>query len=144
MSEIPQTPKSAWPIYLFGFIALALFLIGALALLSSSGPPPDEGAARSEEPTKAYADLQTENKTQLESFAWADKAKGTVQIPIDLAIQLTLPRLQSQQPSPAGPINAPVAAPAAPPETEAAPGTELPETLPAPAEPTPSGEPVSP
>jgi hypothetical protein len=135
MSEIPQPPKSVWPIFVIGFVALALFLLGSKALLSLSGPAPDEGAARSEERAKAYADLQAENKKMLESFAWADKAKGTVQIPIDLAVQLTIPRLQSQQPEPANPILAP--APPAAPAASTAPSAPPSATEPAPTE-TPS------
>lgn len=139
MSANPQNPKRIWPIFVVGLIALALFYFGTLILLSSSGPAADEGAARSAERTKAYADLQAENKKQLETFAWADKAKGTVQIPIDLAIQLTLPRLQSQQPAPAGPINVPP--PAATPEATPA-GLET-GTTPI-SEPVPTEAPVAP
>ncbi len=127
--------------FVIGLIALALFLIGTVALLSFSGPTPDEGAARSQERTKAYAELQAENKMRLETFAWADKAKGSVQIPIDLAIQLTLPRLQNKQPTPADPIivAAQVAAPepAASPEAGATPSAEPIAAEPAASEPTP-------
>ncbi len=161
MSEIQNTPKRVWPSYVFGFVALALFLIGALVLLSFSGPDVDEGAARSEERTKAYEELQTENKKQLESFAWTDKEKGTVQIPIDLAVQLTIPRLQNQQPSVAGPITVPAPPPApapeaAPvgPETGVTPITEPAAPAPASTEPaseepaaaelTPTGDSVTP
>ncbi|MEX1119139.1 MAG: hypothetical protein WEB60_10155 [Terrimicrobiaceae bacterium] len=139
MSENPTSPKSIWPIFVVGIVALALFLIGAVALLSFSGPVPNEDAARSAERAKAYADLQAENKKQLETFAWADKAKGTVQIPIDLAIQLTLPKLQSQQPTPAGPLVAP--APAAPAVPEATSDTS---TATEPATPSASPETASP
>jgi hypothetical protein len=128
MSEIPQPPKSVWPIFVIGFVALALFLLGSKALLSLSGPAADEGAARSEERTKAYTDLQAENQKLLGSFAWADKAKGTVQIPIELAVQLTIPRLQSQLPAPANPI----VAPAVPPAPDAGASPDVPEATPAP------------
>ncbi len=145
MSEIPQPQKSVWPIFVFGLIALALFLIGTVVLLSFSGPAPDEGAARSQERAKAYADLQAENKKQLETYAWADKAKGTVQIPIDAAIQLTLLRLQSQQPVPAGPITLPATPAAAPAVATPAPeAAATPVAEPAATPTTPAGEPATP
>ena len=53
-----------------------------MKLLTGLAPLPDEDAARAAERAKAHADLQAENAKKLETYAWVDKAKGTVQIPI--------------------------------------------------------------
>jgi hypothetical protein len=136
-SEPSNKPANVWPFFAIGIVLLALFFIGTKALLSLPEPPPAEDAARSAERTKAYQDLQAENQQKLTTFAWADAQKGTVQIPIELAMQLTAERLASQTPTPAGPVNPPPAdaAPAAPAAPEAAPS---PSAQPAPSENSPA------
>lgn len=53
------------------------------------------------------------------TYAWADKAKGVVRIPIEHAMQLTLVQLADSKPVAAGPIAVP--APSAAPETSPGP-----------------------
>jgi hypothetical protein len=70
---------------------------------------------------KNLAELHAENAKQLETYAWVDRAKGTVQIPIKAAMQQIIPMLNQSQPRPAYPVVPPAAvapatpAPAAPP-----------------------------
>lgn len=96
-----------------GMILLLLFVL-AVKLLTGLAPAPDD-AARAAERAKAYADLQAENAKKLETYAWADKAKGAVQIPIERAMELAIAELNSKQPAAAGPIATPAPSPEASP-----------------------------
>ena len=53
---------------------------------------------------KNLADLQAENEKKLNSYAWVDQAKGSVQIPINQAMTLVLAKLNSTKPAPAYPV----------------------------------------
>lgn len=93
---------------------LLVFAIAVRTLMISTSALPEEDAARAVERTKAREDLDAESKLKLETYGWADKAKGAVQIPIKQAMDLTVAAAQGKQPQPAGPIAtpAPAAAPA--------------------------------
>ena len=67
-------------------------------------PAPDEDAARAAERAKAHQELEAENAQKLQNYAWVDKAKGTVQIPIERAMELAIVELNSKKPTAAGPI----------------------------------------
>jgi hypothetical protein len=112
--ETAAKSKPLWRILAGGMILILLFVL-AVKLLTGLAPAPDEDAARAAERAKAYADLQAENAKKLESYAWADKAKGAVQIPIERAMELMIPELNSKQPVPAGPIDTPAPSPGASP-----------------------------
>lgn len=119
-SHAPHHSKQRlWPVFLGSLVLVLLFAILAKLFLASTGPVPDEDAARAAERSKALEELNAENKQKLETYAWADKAKGTVQMPIQQAMEMTIRELNSREPAPAGPINA--LAPAAAPSTDAAP-----------------------
>jgi hypothetical protein len=124
-------PKPLWLVLAGGFALLLLFVI-AVRLLTGLAPAPDEDAARAAERAKAYQELQTENAQKLEKYAWLDKAKGTVQIPIERAMELAIAELNSKRPAPAGPISTPAPSPAASPEA----------TPPPAASPSPGAEPA--
>jgi hypothetical protein len=113
--ETAAQSKPLWRVLAGGLILLLLFAL-AVKLLTGLAPAPDEDAARAAERTKAYADLQAENAKKLETYAWVDKAKGAVQVPIERAMELAIAELNSKQPVPAGPI----ATPAPPPEASPA------------------------
>jgi hypothetical protein len=113
-------PKPLWLVLAGGFALLLLFVI-AVRLLTGLAPAPDEDAARAAERAKAYQELQTENAQKLEKYAWLDKAKGTVQIPIERAMELAIAELNSKRPAPAGPISTPAPSPAASPEATPSP-----------------------
>jgi hypothetical protein len=123
----PAQPKRLRRVLAGGIILLLLFVV-VVRLLRSLAPAPDEDAARAAERAKAYADLQAENAKKLETYAWTDKAKGTVQVPIQRAMELTILELNNQQPAPAGPIAtpspAPETSPAASPPPSATPGAQ--------------------
>ena len=111
------TQKSAWPLIAGALVLLLVFAVAVKVLTGLSAAVPDEDAARSAERSKTRADLDLDNKLKLETYAWTDKAKGLVQIPITQAMELTVAELQGKRPQPAGPVAtpAPAAAPAATP-----------------------------
>jgi len=112
--ETAAQPQPLWRVLAGGMILLLLFVL-AVKLLTGLAPAPDEDAARAAERAKAHADLQAENAKKLETYAWADKAKGAVQIPIERAMELAIAELNSKQPAPAGPIATPAPSPEASP-----------------------------
>lgn len=113
-------PKPLW-LLLAGAFALLLIFVIAVRLLIGVAPAPDEDAARAAERSKAHQELQAEDTRKLQEYAWVDKAKGTLQIPIERAIELTIADLNSKKPSPAGPIATPAPSPEASPSPAANP-----------------------
>jgi hypothetical protein len=125
--ESTAQSKTLWRVIAGGMILLLVFVL-VVKLLTGLAPMPDEDAARAAERAKAYADLQAENAKKLDAYAWVDKAKGAVQIPIARAMELAIAELNSKQPAPAGPIATPApspeASPAASPSPAATPSTQ--------------------
>jgi hypothetical protein len=121
--ETAAQPKPLWRVLAGGMILILLFVL-AVKLLTGLAPVPDEDAARAAERAKAYADLQAENAKKLENYAWVDKAKGAVQIPIERAMELVIPELNSKQPVPAGPIATPAPSPVASPSPAVTPAAQ--------------------
>ena len=106
--------RPLWLVLAGGFLLLLLFVI-AVRLLLGFAPAPDEDAARAAERAKAHQELEAENAQKLQNYAWVDKAKGTVQIPIERAMELAIVELNSKKPTAAGPIATPAPSPAASP-----------------------------
>jgi outer membrane biosynthesis protein TonB len=127
-----------WLVLAGGFLLLLLFVI-AVRLLTALAPAPQEDAARAAERTKAHQELEAENAKKLQNYAWVDKAKGTLQIPIERAMELAIVELNSKKPTAAGPIATPVPSPAASPAASPAPAP--PPT--APAAPAPAAPPAA-
>jgi uncharacterized protein (DUF58 family) len=119
----PSQPKRFWLVLAGGFALLLIFII-AVRLLTAVAPAPDADAARAAERAKAHQELEAENAQKLHQYAWVDKAKGTVQIPIERAMDLAIAELNSKHPTPAGPIATPAPSPAASPEASPAPAAE--------------------
>ncbi|HEY5811680.1 MAG TPA: hypothetical protein VIT23_03385 [Terrimicrobiaceae bacterium] len=117
--------KPLWFV-LAGAFALLLLFVLATKLLTGFAPTPAEDAARATERAKAYAELQAENTKKLSNYAWIDKEKGTVQIPIERAMALMVAELNSKRPAPAGPIATPAPSPAASPQASPSPATGTP------------------
>ena len=128
--------RPLWLALAGGFLLLLLFVI-AVRLLTGLAPAPDENAARAAERTKAHQELEAENAKKLQNYAWVDKAKGSLQIPIERAMELAIVELNSKKPTAAGPIATPAPSPAASPAASPAPAPAAP-AAPAPAAPTAS------
>jgi hypothetical protein len=133
LREVAQarTPFSAW----LGVVLL--FLMFGLIVLALIGP----SRRGSDYEQKRAANRQTKLQAQREqdtaaltTYAWVDKNKGSVRIPIDRAVQLAAVELAGKKPVAAGPIVAPGGESSA-----AATGVATPPSAPAPpASPAPS------
>ena len=134
--------RPLWLALAGGFLLLLLFVI-AVRLLTGLAPAPDENAARAAERTKAHQELEAENAKKLQNYAWVDKAKGTLQIPIERAMELAIVELNSKKPTAAGPIATPAPSPAASPAASPAPAPAAP-AAPAPAAPPAAAPSASP
>jgi len=95
-------------VLLFAFFGLmALIVIGA----SPRGDTYEEKRAKARaEKLKA---VREETTKALTTYAWVDKSKGVVRIPINDAMKLTVAELARKTPAPANPIATPAVSPAA-------------------------------
>jgi len=123
-------------------VVLLFAFFGLLALVVIGASP--RGNSYEEKRAKVRAEklqaAREETTKALTTYAWVDKNKGVVRIPITEAMKLTVAELSQKAPAPANPIATPQANP---PAQTAAPTT----ASPAPAAATPSAAlkaPVSP
>ncbi len=139
--RIRQQTQSPAPFSTWFGVLLLIFLFGAIAV-AVIGPAPrgdtyEQQRAQTRE--KKLKDLRDEDAKALTGYVWIDKNKGSVRIPIERAMQLTVAELANKKPTAAGPIATPAAeAPAAP----AGPGTASPAPA-ASAQPSGSPKPTS-
>src|SRR6266436_1762160 len=123
-------PFSTW----LGFVLL-LLVFGAIAV-AIIGPAPRGDTyeqKRAVDRAKKLKDLRDEDAKALTTYAWIDKSKGTVRVPIERAMELTVADLANKKPTAAGPI--------ATPPTAAAPGGATAATPAPSASPQSSGSP---
>jgi hypothetical protein len=99
--------KSIWPMFVGAFVLFALFALAVQWMLGSGDPASyDEEAIRAKERYDILAKIQEENKALTTGYGWADQAKGTVRIPLDRAMELTVAKLAAQgEPRPAYPVD---------------------------------------
>src|ERR1700720_3890783 len=104
-------PFSTW----VGVVLLfALFGVMVVAVIGP-GPRGDTyERMRAEDRVKKLKDVRDEDAKALTSYAWGAKNKGTVRLPIDRPLELTVADLANKKPAPAYAIAAP--------ESSAAPG----------------------
>lgn len=116
-------------------VVLLFALFGAI-VVAVIGPTPrgdNYEQTRAEARAKKLKDARDEESKALTSYAWIDKSKGTVRLPINRAMELTVTDLANRKPAAAYAI--------AVPESSAAPGGAA-TASPAPsASPQPSGTP---
>jgi hypothetical protein len=101
-----RAPLSTW----FGIVLL--FALFGLLVLAIIGPSPRGSNYEETRAKKRMENLKTtreDGEKALNAYAWIDKNKGTVRIPIGRAMELTTTDLSKQKPAPAGPIAAPQA-----------------------------------
>jgi hypothetical protein len=127
-------------------VVLLFALFGAIAL-TIIGPAPrsnDYEKMRAENRLKKLKDAREEDAKALTGYAWIDKNKGTVRLPIERAMELTVAELASKKPAPAGPIVTPeaaapsratVASPSTQPGASSSPAASPQSTAPAPSSP---------
>jgi hypothetical protein len=104
-------PFSTW----VGVVLLfALFGVIVVAVIGPTPRGDNYEQMRAEARAKKLKDARDEDTKTLTSYAWVDKNKGTVRLPIDRAMELTVADLANKKPAPAYAIAAP--------ESSAAPG----------------------
>src|SRR5947208_10393296 len=127
--------QSSAPFSTWVGVVLLFALFGAI-VVAVIGPTPRGDTyerMRAEARAKKLKDARDEESKALTSYSWIDKNKGTVRLPIDRAIELTVADLANKKPAAAYAI--------ATPESSAAPGGAA-AASPAPsASPQPSGTP---
>lgn len=114
----PRSTFSTWSgvVLLFAFFALlALVVIGA----SPHGTAYEEKRAKTR--AEKLQAAREETTKALTTYAWVDKKKGVVRIPISAAMKLTVAELAQKKPVPANPIAIAQANPPAQGTTPAAP-----------------------
>lgn len=124
-AALARTPFSTW----LG-VVLLFFLFGVMAwaVIGPSRRVTDYEQKRAADRMAKLKALRDQDGQALTGYAWVDKNKGTVRIPIDRAMELALADLAGKKPAPAGPVATPVPQPQA-----AATGVATPPSAPAPA-----------
>ena len=113
----PTPVQSPAPFSTWLGVLLLFGLFGAM-VLAIVGPAPRSDTyekMRTENRLKKLKDARDEDAKALGGYAWIDKNKGTVRLPIERAMELTIAELANKKPAAAGPIAtpAPSAAPGA-------------------------------
>ncbi len=144
-----RAPLSTW----IGIVLLfALFGIIVLAIIGPMPRGSDYEETRAKKRMEKLKTVREDAEKALNTYAWIDKNKGVVQIPISRAMQLTVADLAKQKPALAGPITTPQAqspapatsaAPAASPKPGAAQTAASPSAQ-APSSPSPAAQPAAP
>jgi hypothetical protein len=97
--------KPVFWIFVAALIGLGLFFgMNSLFLGKSNSTLDPEDPARDAERVKNLADLKAENEIKLNTYAWIDQPKGSVQIPIAEAMTLVIADLNAKKPVPAYPV----------------------------------------
>src|ERR1700751_1213341 len=87
-----------------------LFILFGVIVLAIIGPSPRESDYEETRAKKRLENLKTlreDAEKALTTYAWVDKNKGVVRIPISRAMELTVAQLAQQKPMQAGPIATP-------------------------------------
>src|SRR5213082_3827184 len=101
-----RAPLSAW----FGIVLL--FALVGVIVLAIIGPMPrgsDYEETRAKKRIEKLKTVREDAEKALNTYAWIDKNKGVVRIPISRAMELTMAQLAQSRPAPAGPIATPEA-----------------------------------
>lgn len=126
--QIRQQTQSPAPFSTWFGVVLLMFLFGAI-VVAVVGPTPrgdtyeQQRAQNREQKLKA---LRDEDAKALTGYAWIDKTKGSVRIPIERAMQLTVAELANKKPTAAGPIATPATQASPAPAAPAGPGAASP------------------
>src|SRR4029453_8773866 len=137
-----RPPLSPW----LGVVLLfALFGVIVVAII---GPSPRGSNYEETRAKKRMENLKTSREDAdkaLNTYAWIDKTKGVVRIPISRAMELTIAQLAQQKPAAAGPIATPEPQPPTAPASPAPAGSPKPgPAQPAPSPPAPAATSPSP
>jgi hypothetical protein len=107
-----RAPLSTW----LGIVLLfALFGVIVLAVIGPMPRGSDYEETRAKKRMETLKTVREDSEKTLNTYAWIDKNKGVVRIPISRAMELTTAELAKQKPAQAGPIATPQAQSPAPP-----------------------------
>jgi hypothetical protein len=102
-----RAPLSTW----LGVVLLfALFGVIVLAIIGPSPRGSDYEETRAKKRMENLKTSREDADKALNTYAWIDKNKGVVRIPISRAMDLTIAQLAQQKPAAAGPIATPASA----------------------------------
>jgi len=133
-AALARTPFSTW----LG-VVLLFFIFGiiAWAVIGPSRRVTDYEEKRAADRIAKLKALREQDNQALTEYAWVDKNKGTVRIPIERAMELATADLSQKKAAPAGPIATPAPEPpaaaagvATPPSAAAPPGSPAPSLTP--------------
>jgi len=128
-----RAPLSTW----LGVVLLfALFGVIVLAIIGPMPRGSDYEETRAKKRMENLKTAQEDAEKALNTYAWVDKNKGVVRIPIGRAMELTATDLAQKKPVAAGPI-------ATPPAAQASPGGAASPAALAPAASKPGGTPAA-
>ena len=89
--------KSIWPMFIGGLILIVLFYgVGLLLRSMTSRTIQDEEAIRAKERVAILAKVRMEASSQTTTYAWIDRAKGIVRVPVDRAVELAVTKLSAK------------------------------------------------
>src|SRR6266567_4662642 len=101
-----RAPVSTW----LGVVLLfALFGVIVLAIIGPSPRGSDYEQTRAKKRMENLKTSREDAEKALNTYAWVDKTKGVVRIPISRAMELTVAELAQKKPAAAGPIATPQA-----------------------------------
>src|SRR5688500_13829369 len=83
--------------YTIGILGSLLVVAWLVWLLNQRTAPADLGSERAGERKKAYAELKAAEAQMLNNYAWQDKGKGFIRLPIERAMELSLKEQQNPQ-----------------------------------------------
>ena len=130
-----RAPFSTW----LGVVLLfALFGVIVFAIIGPMPRGSDYEETRAKKRLETLKTAREDAGKALNTYAWVDKNKGVVRIPISRAMELTVAELAQKKPAVAGPIATPQA------QATAAPGSPAPAGSPKPGAAQPAGSPSVP
>jgi hypothetical protein len=97
----PRSSLGAWLGIVLLFAVFALFVWAVMGAMPRGDNYEEKRAQARREKLKA---AQGEWQPALEKYSWVDKDKGVVRVPVQRAMELSLPELAQRKPAPAGPI----------------------------------------
>ncbi len=99
--------KSIWPMFFLTLAMFALFAVVGRTLLSIGNRGLiDEETVRAKERRDILVKVKLDNNSLISNYAWVDREKGVVRIPLSRAVELTTARLAAQgEPKPAAPVD---------------------------------------
>lgn len=121
-------PRAIFSTWLGVVLLFAFFGLLALVVIGASARGNSYEKKRAEVRAKKLQDLNQEKLIAITTYAWVDKAKGVVRIPVEEAMRITMAELSEKTPAPANPI---AAADLSPAPQSAGPATASPAPSPA-------------